>query len=25
VAWALFDDEHLSWHDRISGTYLRRG
>jgi uncharacterized RDD family membrane protein YckC len=25
VAWALFDEEHLSWHDRLSGTYLRRG
>jgi uncharacterized RDD family membrane protein YckC len=23
VAWAIFDDDHLSWHDRISGTYLR--
>jgi len=23
VAWALFDEDHLSWHDRISGTYLR--
>lgn len=22
-AWALFDDDHLSWHDRISRTYLR--
>jgi uncharacterized RDD family membrane protein YckC len=24
VAWAIFDDEHLSWHDRLSGTYARR-
>lgn len=24
VAWALFDEEHLSWHDRLSRTYLRR-
>jgi uncharacterized RDD family membrane protein YckC len=24
VAWAIFDDEHLSWHDRLSGTYVRR-
>jgi len=23
VAWALFDEDHLSWHDRISRTYLR--
>ncbi len=23
VAWALFDDGHLSWHDRLSRTYLR--
>jgi len=25
VAWALFDEDHLSWHDRISKTYQRRG
>jgi hypothetical protein len=25
VLWAIFDEEHLSWHDRISHTYLRRG
>ena len=25
VAWAIFDEEHLSWHDRLSGTYLRKG
>ena len=24
VAWAIFDEEHLSWHDRLSGTYPRR-
>jgi len=24
VAWAIFDDDHLTWHDRLSGTYLRR-
>lgn len=24
AVWALFDDEHLAWHDRWSGTYLRR-
>lgn len=24
VAWALFDDAHLSWHDRLSKTYLRK-
>lgn len=23
VAWAIFDDDHLSWHDRLSRTYLR--
>jgi uncharacterized RDD family membrane protein YckC len=23
VLWAIFDDEHLSWHDRLSQTYLR--
>lgn len=25
IAWALFDDDHLCWHDRLSRTYLRRG
>jgi uncharacterized RDD family membrane protein YckC len=25
VAWAIFDEEHLSWHDRLSRTYLRKG
>jgi uncharacterized RDD family membrane protein YckC len=24
AVWAIFDEEHLSWHDRLSGTYLRR-
>jgi len=24
VAWALFDEDHLCWHDRLSGTYLRK-
>jgi uncharacterized RDD family membrane protein YckC len=24
VAWIIFDEEHLSWHDRLSGTYLRK-
>jgi uncharacterized RDD family membrane protein YckC len=23
LAWALFDDDHLCWHDRLSRTYLR--
>lgn len=23
--WALFDEQHLCWHDRLSGTYLRQG
>lgn len=23
-AWSVFDDDHLSWHDRISQTYLRK-
>ena len=22
-AWAIFDDQHLTWHDRFSKTYLR--
>ena len=25
VAWAIFDDDHLSWHDRLSRTYQRKG
>jgi uncharacterized RDD family membrane protein YckC len=24
AAMALFDEHHLCWHDRLSGTYLRR-
>jgi uncharacterized RDD family membrane protein YckC len=24
LVWALFDDDHLTWHDRLSKTYLRR-
>jgi len=24
VVWALFDDGHLTWHDRLSCTYLRK-
>lgn len=24
VVWSVFDEDHLSWHDRISGTYLRK-
>ena len=24
VVWSIFDDEHLSWHDRLSRTYLQR-
>lgn len=24
VVWALFDEDRLCWHDRLSGTYLRR-
>lgn len=24
VIWAMFDENHLSWHDRLSRTYLRR-
>jgi len=23
LAWSLFDENHLTWHDRLSGTYLR--
>lgn len=22
LAWSLFDDDHLSWHDRLSSTYI---
>ena len=24
MGWAIFDDDHLTWHDRLSRTYLRR-
>lgn len=24
LAWALFDEDHLTWHDRLSRTYQRR-
>jgi uncharacterized RDD family membrane protein YckC len=24
VVWALFDEDHLSWHDRLSRTYVRK-
>lgn len=24
LAWALFDDSRLTWHDRLSRTYLRK-
>ncbi|MDR3793241.1 MAG: RDD family protein [Terracidiphilus sp.] len=24
LAWMLFDEEHLCWHDRLSKTYMRR-
>ena len=24
LAWALFDESQLTWHDRLSGTYLRK-
>ncbi len=24
IVWAIFDEDHLSWHDRISQTYLRK-
>ncbi|MDE3148985.1 MAG: RDD family protein [Acidobacteriota bacterium] len=24
LVWAIFDDDHLTWHDRLSRTYLRR-
>jgi len=23
VAWAIFDEDHLCWHDRLSLTYMR--
>lgn len=24
LVWSVFDEDHLSWHDRISETYLRK-
>jgi uncharacterized RDD family membrane protein YckC len=24
AAWAIFDEDHLSWHDRLSRTYQRK-
>jgi uncharacterized RDD family membrane protein YckC len=24
VAWSIFDEDHMSWHDRFSQTYLRK-
>lgn len=24
AAWAVFDEQQLCWHDRLSGTYIRR-
>ena len=24
VVWALVDNSHLTWHDRLSKTYLRK-
>jgi uncharacterized RDD family membrane protein YckC len=24
LVWSVFDEDHLSWHDRISKTYLRK-
>jgi uncharacterized RDD family membrane protein YckC len=24
LVWAVFDNQHLTWHDRLSRTYLRR-
>jgi uncharacterized RDD family membrane protein YckC len=24
MAWAIFDEDHLSWHDRFSRTYQRK-
>jgi uncharacterized RDD family membrane protein YckC len=25
AVWAVFDEQHLCWHDRLSGTYVRKG
>ena len=24
VAWSIFDENHLSWHDRLSRTYMKK-
>jgi hypothetical protein len=24
MVWSVFDEDHLSWHDRLSETYLRK-
>ncbi len=24
VLWSIFDEDNLGWHDRLSGTYIRR-
>jgi uncharacterized RDD family membrane protein YckC len=24
VIWAIFDEDNLGWHDRLSDTYVRR-
>jgi len=24
LVWVLFDDSRLTWHDRLSRTYLRK-
>jgi uncharacterized RDD family membrane protein YckC len=24
LAWAIFDDDHMTWHDRLSRTYMRK-
>ena len=24
IVWAIFDEDRLTWHDRLSRTYLRR-
>jgi uncharacterized RDD family membrane protein YckC len=24
IVWSIFDEDHMSWHDRYSQTYLRK-
>jgi hypothetical protein len=24
IGWSLFDEDRLTWHDRLSRTYLRQ-